>query len=299
MRIAIAGSSGLIGQALVDNLSQDGHVPVRLVRGDTRRTKASIPWDPAEGRIESDALEDIDAVVCLSGENIAGRWSKRKKDAILQSRVDTASLLANTIASMSKPPSVFICASAIGYYGDRGAEQVDETSPRGEGFLADVCEAWEEATQPAVSAGARTVILRLGVVLDPANGLLKQIAPIFKAGLGGTIGSGRQYMSWIALADVVQIVRFIVESKTLSGPINCTAPNPVTNKAFTKALGRVLNRPTILPVPAPAIKLALGEAGNELALASTRAIPSRLISGGYSFLFPDIQPALEAMFDRG
>lgn len=298
MKVAIAGSTGFIGEALVQTLAQHGHQPVRLVRRRNRPDEPTIYWNPAQNDIEPGALDGVDAVVCLSGENIAGRWSEQKKKNILESRVNTASLLANEMASMADPPKVFLCASAIGYYGDRGDERLDESSGKGTGFLADVCEAWESATEPAVDSGVRTVTTRWGVVLDPTGGMLKQIAPVFKAGLGGVIGSGKQYMSWIALEDAVRIIMFALENQTLNGVLNGTAPDPVTNRAFTKALGRALHRPTILPVPAMAVKLALGEAGENLALASTRAVPARLQSAGFQFNRPEIDSALQGMFKR-
>lgn len=297
MKIAIAGSTGFIGEAIVQALPDHGHTPVRLVRG--RHDGDDILWDPANHQLDPTALNGIDAVICLSGENIAGRWSKAKKQAILKSRVDSASLLATAMAKASSPPKTFICASAIGYYGDRGDEILDESSVRGESFLADVCEAWEGAAQPAIDAGIRTVTPRIGVVLHPSGGMLKQLTPLFKTGLGGPIGSGKQYMSWIALDDLVRIVLFALENESTHGPMNATAPNPVTNREFTKALGRALGRPTLLPVPAFAVKAALGEAGEELALASARAVPQRLLSLGFHFNHPEIGPTLEEMFKRG
>lgn len=295
MNVLISGSSGLIGSALSSALTTGGHSVRRLVRSQPSG-EAEFRWDPAAGRLDPDALEGVDAVVHLSGETVAGRWSESKKRRIMDSRVRSTSLLAEALAG-SGGPGVLVCASAIGFYGDRGDQPLDESSAPGDGFLAEVVQAWEAATAPAAEAGVRVVNTRFGIVLSPAGGLLGQVLTPFKLGLGGPLGSGGQYMSWVAIDDVVGAIVQSLTHDQLSGPVNVTAPQPVTNAEFTKALGRVLHRPTFMKVPAFALKAAVGEFSGE-ALGSQRVLPARLIEDGYSFRFPEIEGALRHLLGR-
>jgi len=237
-------------------------------------------------------LEGIEAVIHLAGESIQGRWTPKKKARILESRYKGTRLLAEALGHLAKPPRVLVCASAIGYYGDRGDELLREESASGSGFLAQVCREWESATEPATKKGIRVVNLRFGVVLGAAGGALAQMLPPFKMGVGGRVGSGKQYMSWIALDDVVGAVEHALVTEGLRGPVNAVAPNPARNVEFTKALGRVLSRPTIFPLPAFVVKLAFGRMGEELLLASQRVEPARLAASGYKFRYPELEGAL-------
>ena len=251
MNVLVSGSSGLVGSALVAALNADGHRVKRLVRAAVRDAEDEVGWDPAGGVLDPAGLEGLDAVVHLAGENIAsGRWTTAKKARIRDSRVKGTELLCQTLARLDRPPKTLVSTSAVGYYGDRGDEVLTEDSPPGHGFLAEVCEAWEAATEPAAAKGIRVVRLRIGVVLSPRGGALAKMLPAFKMGLGGRIGNGRQYMSWITLDDLVGVIRFALTNNELSGPVNAVSPNPVTNLEFTKTLGRVLHRPTVLPLPA-------------------------------------------------
>jgi uncharacterized protein (TIGR01777 family) len=296
-RIAISGSSGMIGAALVGALSQAGHSITRIVR-DARADDPNgrvVKWDPANGRIDRAGLEDHDAVVHLAGENIAaGRWTDRRKATIRESRIRSTALLADTLASLSKPPRLLLTASAIGYYGNREPhETVDETSAPGAGFLSDLCRDWERAAAPAQAAGIRVVHTRFGIVLSPRGGALAQMLPIFKLGIGGKVGSGRQIMSWISLAEIPSVVLHLIEKHNLSGPINCVTPNPVSNAEFTRTLGRALGRPTIAPLPAFAARIMFGEMADELLLGGVRVHPRRLSESGYTFRYPDLERALQ------
>jgi uncharacterized protein (TIGR01777 family) len=261
-----------------------------------RRTAASpdeITWNPEQATIDDQALAGVGAVIHLAGESIAeGRWTAEKKRRIRESRVEGTRLVVNALTQLDPRPPVLVTASAIGYYGDRGTTQLDETSEPGEGFLVEVCRAWESATLPAKDAGMRVVNGRLGVVLSRRGGALARMLTPFKLGVGGKIGSGRQYMSWITLDDATRAFQFAMESDRLSGPVNFVAPEPLTNLEFTKALGRVLRRPTILPMPATAARLAFGELADGLLLASARVVPSRLTEAGFSFDYPQLEPAL-------
>lgn len=292
MKILISGSSGLIGSALVRSLEGQGHEVMRLVRAQSRGGEHAVRWDPAGGRLDRVLLEGVGAVIHLAGENVAAaRWTTERKLLIRDSRVKSTELLASTIARLAKPPRTFLCASAVGIYGDRGDEVLREDSPPGTGFLADVCRVWEAATEPARNHGVRVANLRFGIVLSASGGALVKMLPPFKAGVGGVIGSGRQYMSWITLDDAVGAIRHTLETERLAGPVNVVAPNPVTNREFTRTLGRVLGRPTLFPVPAFALKMALGEMAQEL-LASQRAEPAKLLASGYTFLYPELEAAL-------
>jgi uncharacterized protein (TIGR01777 family) len=266
------------------------------VRGEHSFGTPEIGWQPDHGRIDAERLEGVDAVVHLAGENIAsGRWTSEKKRAIRDSRVNGTVLLSESLARLSRPPSVFLSASAIGYYGDRGDELLTETSPRGKGFLPDVCINWERATAPAVEKGIRTVYTRFGIILDANEGALAKMLTPFRMGIGGRIGDGRQWMSWIALADVVNALKYLIEDTSTRGPVNFVSPNPVTNAEFTKTLGRVLSRPTLFPVPAFGARLAFGEMADALLLSSQKVEPGVLSDRGFPFTWPTLEPALRHM----
>jgi uncharacterized protein (TIGR01777 family) len=264
-----------------------------LVRHTAQPGTDEIPWNPAAGELNDAQLEGIDAVVHLGGVNIAsGRWSKEVKAAIRDSRLQSTRLLAATLARLGKPPRVFICASATGYYGNRESEILTEDSPPGDGFLPELCRDWEAATEPASRAGIRVINLRTGIVLSARGGALAKMLPAFKAGGGGVLGNGRQYMSWVTLNDAVRIIEFALNTESLSGPVNVVAPNPVTNREFTRTLGSVLNRPTILPLPAIAVRALFGEMGRALLLEGQRTIPARLEQAGFSFQDVHLEDAL-------
>ena len=298
MRVLISGSSGLIGTALVAALRAEGRTPVRLLRSGGRGHADDRFWDPGSGEFAEDTLVDIDAVVHLAGEPIADRrWSETQKTRILESRTKTTTLLANAIAGAPNPPSVFLSGSAIGFYGDRGDETLNETSAAGEGFLADVVRAWEQAAAPARES-TRLAYLRTGVVLAPDGGALKAQLPFFKLGIGGRIGDGRQWLSWISIQDMVQAIIWLLDND-LSGPVNMTAPNPVTNAEFSKTLGAVLGRPTILPTPKAVMCAKFGrELTEQLLYASQRVEPAALLAGGYEFGRPDLAAALRSILNK-
>ena len=294
MKIAVTGASGLIGSALRPVLQTAGHECVGLAR-----TGAEPSWEPATGTVTPGALDGIDAVVHLAGENIAGgRWSAARKRRIRDSRVEPTRRLSETLARLAAPPRVLMAASAIGYYGDRGDIAVDETAPVGTGFLPQVCQAWEAATDPAREAGIRVVHLRTGIVLTPAGGALGKMLLPFKMGVGGVIGSGAQYMSWVALDDVLGATLFSLTNDTVNGPVNVVAPEPVTNREFTKTLGRVLGRPTIVPMPGFAARLAFGEMADALLLEGARVHPVVLQDAGYRFGYPTLDGALRHVLGR-
>jgi len=292
MRVAITGASGLIGTALVPFLTAGGHEVLRLVRRKPG-TKDEARWDPERGDIDRAALAGLDAVVHLAGANLAqGRWTAARKAELRASRVGPTRLLAETLAGLPRPPEVLVTSSAIGYYGDRGDSWLDEGSEPGSDFLGRLVVEWEGASEPAARAGIRVVRLRSGMVLTPRGGVLGRMLFPFKAGVGGVLGSGKQYMSWIAIDDLLGVVRHALTTAALAGPVNAVAPAPVTNREFTKTLGRVLGRPTLLPAPAFALRLAFGEMADAAVLASARVRPERLLRSGYRFLFPDLEAAL-------
>lgn len=296
LRIALSGASGLIGRALAAFLTTAGHHVMPLVRR-FPAPPGTIAWDPATGRLDAGQLAWCDAVVHLAGENIAGgRWTAQRKERIRASRVAGTRLIAETLAEMPDPPPTFIAASAIGYYGNRDAA-VDEDAPPGEGFLAEVCRQWENACEPARRAGVRVVNLRIGVVLAAAGGALARMLPLFRLGLGGRLGSGRQMMSWISLDDVVGLVHHLLFSK-LAGPVNATAANPVSNAEFTRTLARLLRRPALFPVPAAALRAALGEMGEALLLHGAPVLPRRALADGFTFLDPTLAEALRFELGR-
>lgn len=291
-RVVIAGASGLIGRALGEPLRAMGFQVVRLVRREARGADEAT-WQPAEGELHPSVLEGAHAVINLCGEGIAdGRWNAQRKEQIRRSRVEPTRLIAATIAHVHQKPSVLINASATGYYGSRGDEQVDERSAAGEGFLPDVCREWELATTPAASAGVRTVLLRTGIVLARGGGILQKLVPIFRLGLGGTVGSGRQWMSWISLEDEIAAILRSVSDGSISGPVNATAPAAVTNRDFGRTLARVLRRPAIAPLPSFMVKLMFGEMGERLLLEGVHAKPSVLLSKGFAFKHPTLEAAL-------
>ncbi len=296
MRVLMTGSGGLIGQALLSFLTTNGHTVVRLTRSPA--TGRHILWNPDAGTVNTDDLEDFGAIVHLAGETIVGRWTPEKKARILESRTKGTRLLCESLAHLRSRPIVLVSASAIGYYGDRGDQVLDEESSAGSLFLSEVAEAWEAGTEPAMRIGIRVVNMRIGFVLSKAGGGLAAMLLPFKLGIGGRVGCGLQYISWIALDDVVGAVSHALLSDTLRGPVNAVAPHPVTNLEFTKTLGRVLRRPTIFPLPAFAARLVLGEMANELLLASTRVNPSRLLASGYEFRFPDLPGALRHVLEK-
>jgi uncharacterized protein (TIGR01777 family) len=295
MNILVTGSNGLVGSALRASLQRDGHEITRLVRSGAAADQGRFLWDPTEGHLDAAALEGRDAVVHLAGENIAGRWTAAKKARIRDSRIHGTALLAESLARCKQRPPTLVCASAIGYYGERGEDPLTEDSGPGSGFLADVCHGWEASATPAVSAGIRVLHLRFGVILAPTGGALAQMLLPFRLGLGGKLGSGSQYMSWLALDDAVQIIRHALQSPELTGPVNAVAPNPVTNLEFTKALGRALSRPTLLPMPAFAARLAFGEMAEALLLSSTRVLPEKLRKSHYPFVHKEIGPTLKTL----
>jgi uncharacterized protein len=293
MKILVSGSHGLVGSALIKSLTDDGHEVIRLVRHNRNFGALEIEWHPNKGVIDAQLLEGIDGVVHLAGENIAaGRWTDEKKRAILESRVKGTSLLSEALAQLSHPPSVFVSASAIGYYGNRGDELLTEQSAPGNDFLANVCKEWEQATKAAKEKGIRTINARFGIILDRHEGALAKMLTPFRMGIGGKVGDGKQWMSWIAIDDVVAALRFLLLDPTMSGPVNVVAPNPVTNSEFTTTLGRVLARPTIFPMPAFGARLAFGEMADALLLSSQKVDPAVLEDNGFPFDWPTLEAAL-------
>ncbi len=299
MRIVISGSSGLIGTALVRRLTIAGHEVVRLVRPGTEGGPGTAPWDPAAGRLEPAVIDGADVVVNLSGASIGDhRWTDEYRRELLESRTKPTGLLARTIAAVDRRPRVLLSGSAIGAYGDRGDETLDESSARGDGFLADLCRQWEEATAPASAAGVRTAHLRTGVVLSPTGGALKKQLPLFRFGLGGRFGSGRQWQSWISLDDEVAAIEHLLTAD-IDGPVDLTAPAPVTNREFTATLARVLHRPAILPIPAFGPKLLLGaDLADALLYTGQRVLPAKLLASGFAFRHGTLEDALRAMLTR-
>lgn len=295
MNILISGSSGLVGRRLVDLLRAGGHTVIRLIR-----SQPSAPderyWNPEAGELDPAVFEGIDGVVHLGGVNIAeARWTENQKARLRNSRVDSTRLLATTMAELDHKPRVFVSASAIGYYGDRGDEELVEESPAGEWFLAELCQAWEDATLPAVHAEIRVVTLRLGMVIAKDDGALSKMLTPFRLGLGGVIGNGRQWWSWITIDDSARCIDFALMNDELRGPVNGVSPQPVTNREYTKALGRALHRPTIFPMPAFAARMAFGDMADGLMLCSARVLPARLQSAGFEFQHPTIDEAFAAV----
>ncbi|HNN97257.1 MAG TPA: TIGR01777 family oxidoreductase [Pseudomonadota bacterium] len=287
LRVAITGASGVIGSALTAFLSTGGHEVLRLVRQAPGR--GEVGWDPARGKIDAAALEGIDAMVHLAGENVGVRWTPERKERIIRSRVDGTQLIAATCAKLTRPPKVLISASAIGIYGVKNADTVDEQSALGDDFLADVCKRWEAAAEPARVAGLRVVHPRIGVVLSPTGGALAELLPVFRKGLGGPVGSGQQIMSWLSLDDALGTIYEALYCEDLSGPVNAVAPSPVSNAELSSTLGRVLHRPAVLRVPAVAVRAAFGEMGTLVALRGVRVAPRRLLAHNFHFFDPSLE----------
>ena len=298
MNVLISGSSGLVGSNLIPALKSNGHGVTRLVR---REPEAGdeVRWDPSSGTIDKAGLEGHGAVVHLAGDNISkGRWTPQKKSRILDSRVDGTRVLSEALAGLDDPPEVMVCASASGYYGDRGNELLREESAPGDTFLSRVCREWEAAAEPARRAGIRVVNLRFGIVLSAEEGALGTTLPLFKIGAGGKIGSGRQYWSWVSIDDVMGVILHSLSTENLEGPVNVSTPEPPTNSEYTKTLGNVLNRPTLAPLPAPAAKIVLGEVADELLLASVRMEPAKLRNTGYTYQYPELESAFRHLLGR-
>lgn len=294
MKVAISGASGMVGQQLTESLRGRGNEVLAVTR--SAASPDSLTWDPQQGKLDESRLAGVDAFVHLAGENISqGRWNSAKKARIRESRVQGTRLVAETLARMTDGPKTLISASAIGYYGDRAADICQESDSPGTDFLADVCVAWEAATAAAEAAGIRVIKLRIGVVLSPKGGALAKMLLPFRLGAGGVIGSGKQYFSWIALDDLVEVIDFALQHSSLSGPVNAVSPQAVTNHEYTKTLGKVLGRPTIFPMPAFAARLAFGEMADALLLSSTRVVPNRLKEEGYEFKHAELEPALRTM----
>jgi uncharacterized protein (TIGR01777 family) len=300
VKIIIAGASGFIGSRLKKRLAKEGHDIVSLLRRESSDSgDVSLRWNPDEGWLDPKVLEGFDVVINLAGESISSlRWTEGKKKRILDSRVKSTCLLAETAAKLKNPPKIFLNASAVGYYGSRGEETLKENDSPGKGFLAFVCQKWEQALDTAEQKGIRTLKLRFGVVLNPEGGVLAKMLLPFKFGLGGILGNGEQYMSWISLEDLCESIIFLLNENSISGPVNCVSPQPVTNKVFTKELGKALHRPTFLRVPAPVIRLLFGEMGEDLFLSSQRALPYKLRNAGFVFRSPDLEKAFAYWFAR-
>ena len=296
LKIAVTGSSGLIGSHLTKKLTEQGYTISRVVRrlSSLKNQESGVLWNISEGRIEHERLEGHDVFIHLAGCNIADhRWSTSYKKLIYESRIQSTKLLSQTLVKLKQPPRVLISASAVGYYGPNDPEvKIDETHPPGKGFLREVCVDWEQATRPAQAKGIRVIHLRLGVVLSSQGGALAKMLPIFKLGLGGRLGAGQQMMSWIAMEEIPSIVNHLIQDRTITGAVNCVSPQPVTNEQFSKVLADVLHRPAIFPVPAGAVKILLGEMGEELLLGGCSVYPKRLQDSRYVFRFPDLKSAL-------
>jgi len=296
LRVALTGGSGLVGTSLCPFLSALGHEVRRLSRT-SRDPAEGLLWNPASGRLSEEASDNLDAVVHLAGANIASsRWTARRKEVLRESRIGTTHRLCTHLANHPHPPRTLVCASAVGYYGDRGEEELKEESQAGAGFLSALCQAWEASTRTASESGIRVVHLRIGVVLAPEGGALARMRLPFRLGLGGPLGSGRQFISWIGLGDLLRVIAGCVEDPTMEGPVNAVAPCPVRSREFARNLGKTLGRPAVLPVPAFVLKTLLGELGKELLLSSTRVLPEVLTQRGFRFFWPTLCEALEWEF---
>lgn len=293
MKVLITGASGLIGKALQRSFREKGYEMLLASRSEPKGEN-SIYWDAVDGFTQPERLEGVDAVVHLAGESISGlRWTDEKKKAIRDSRVLGTRSVVSAISKLKDRPRVLVCASAVGFYGERGDEELTESSAAGDEFLSNVAKEWESEARRAEDAGIRTVLLRSGIVLSKDGGALGTMLTPFKLGVGGVIGSGKQWMSWISLDDEVEMINFAVENVNLRGAVNAVSPNPVTNHEFTKTLGDVLYRPTFLPLPEFAVSMIFGEMGDALLLASTKVLPKRLLDAGFTFKFPELKPAIE------
>ncbi|MDQ3697738.1 MAG: TIGR01777 family oxidoreductase [Gemmatimonadota bacterium] len=290
--VAVTGATGMIGTALVAAFASRGARVTRVLRSPERARGDDVIWDPERAAPDATQLEGLDAIIHLAGEPIARRWTADAKARIRRSRVDSTRMLAETVARLERPPRVLATASAVGFYGDRGDEVLDETSTPGRGFLADLAREWESAATPARAGGTRVVNLRFGIVLGAGGGALEKLVPIFRLGGGGRLGDGKQWMSWVALDDVIAAIEFAVASDSLDGTVNVVAPHPVTNADFTAALGRVLGRPTVIAVPAFALRLMYGDMADETLLTSQRVVPRKLEGAGFAFQYPELEGAL-------
>ena len=295
MKILISGSHGFIGSAVHKSLEKGGAQLLRLIRQTQIAHSDEVFWNLPDNFIDHSKLKNLDVVIHLAGENLFGRWNEKKKQAIHDSRVKSTAFLAQTLAAKEHKPKVLICASAIGYYGDRGELECTETTEAGEGFLTTVCRDWEQATAPASEAGIRVVNLRFGVVLGKEGGSLAKMLPAFKMGMGGPLGDGQQWVSWVSIDDAVRAVEFSLNNENLSGPVNVVSPQPVRNKEFAQAIGHALHRPEVVPVPKRMLKFMLGEMADETVLASTKVLPHKLLSKGFAFEHPDLETALAAV----
>jgi uncharacterized protein (TIGR01777 family) len=294
MTFLLTGASGMLGSAIGAALKRQGDDVISLVRRDPRE-RNEIHWDPAKAQLDSRCLEGVRGAVHLSGANVASRrWTTSFKQEMASSRIDSTRFLSEALATLKNPPKVLVAASATGFYGDRGDEILDEDSAPGKGFFPELCALWEAATRPAEQAGIRVVHLRFGVVIGPDGGMMARLAPLFRLGLGGRLGSGRQWSSWVSEDDVVSAVLFALKNQSLTGPVNVVAPNPVTNAEFTRALGQAVHRPTLMTAPAFALRLAFGEMADEALLASTHAVPRRLTQAGFVHTHPTLADALAA-----
>jgi len=299
--VAVSGSTGLIGSHLIPRLEARGHEVRRIVRPGSSaedEAKRAIVLDRAAKTVDREMLAGVGAVVHLAGEPILGRWTDEKKKELRDSRVESTTMLAEAVAAMDPKPRALLCASAVGWYGDRGDTVLDESAPADDGFLGEICQAWEAACEPARAAGVRVVNMRIGVVLSPDGGALGQMLPPFKMGMGGPLGSGDQYVSWIGMPDIVAAIERCIDDDAIEGPVNLTSPNPVTNRELVKTLGHVLDRPAVVPLPAFAARLMFGKAADALFLASTRAVPKRLDEAGFEFSCPQLEPCLRELLDR-
>ncbi len=295
MKILITGSSGLIGSQLIPFLEKKGNEVYRLIRDRNKLGDSKLFWDPENKVLDIESLENFQVIINLAGENISSRrWSSKQKEKILQSRINSTSLLAEKLNEIENPPQLLISASAIGYYGDRGDEILTEKSEIGSGFLAEVVKNWEKSASIAQDRPIRKVYLRTGVVLSSHGGALAKILLPFKLGLGAVIGSGKQYMPWVSIEDVIQAIGFVIANEKISGPVNLAAPNPVTNYQFSKSLGKILSRPVLFKIPAFVLRGVLGEMADALLLSSSRVIPQKLIDNGYSFIHPNIDDAFKS-----
>ncbi len=292
MQVLMSGASGLLGTALSQAFAARGDRVIPLVRSQVNSGADGISWQPGE-TLDPTLVSGFDAVIHLAGESVVGRWTAAKKQRIRDSRVLGTRTLAEVVPRAAQKPTVFLAASAIGYYGNRGDEVLDETSACGTGFLAETCREWEAAAEPVRQAGIRLIHTRIGVVLSKHGGALDKMVLPFRLGLGGRMGSGQQWMSWIHVDDIVGAMLHVLQNESISGPVNLVSPNPVTNAEFTSALGKVLSRPTIFPVPEFALRLAMGEMAEEVLLGSQRVEPQRLLASSYEFKFPELQPTLE------
>lgn len=298
-KILISGSSGLIGSHLSVYLSENGYAIRRLVRQRDIKTGSKIFWDPLEKIIDPSSLDGFDVVIHLAAASIASwPWSHKKKLKIKNSRVHATHFLSKRLAKLDTKPRSLICASATGYYGDRGEEFLDEDSSAGRGFLSEVCQEWEAAVKPARQAGIRVANLRFGMVLSPENGILAKLLPVFKLGLGAVVGNGKQYLPWVSITDVSRIIKHVIEKSELQGPINVVTPSPVTQAELSKCLARVLNRPLLFTVPSFILKATMGQMAEDLLLTSIRAIPKKLIDSSYTFEHPELEPALRSLLRR-